>query len=159
PVDNVTCTDDVCTAGVPSNPPVQSGTMCNQMGGKLCNGNGLCVECLLAPDCPGQDTDRQSRTCTTGTCGVANTMSGGPTSSQTAGDCQENQCDGNGGIMSVNKDSDVPVDNNECTDNVCMMGVPSNPPSASGTMCTQMGGAVCDGNAVCVECVNGAMCP
>ena len=112
PVDGAECTTDVCTAGVPSNPPTASGTACT-MGGTVCSGSGACVECLTASTCPGQDTDCKARTCTAGVCGFGNAADGTVTSTQTAGDCLENQCDGNGFSKFVFKNTDVPADDFE----------------------------------------------
>ncbi|MEZ4307779.1 MAG: lamin tail domain-containing protein [Polyangiaceae bacterium] len=150
PVDGNDCTDDVCTAGVASNPAFTTGTACSSNGGSVCNGSGSCVECNAPADCPGADTDCQVRTCSTNTCGVNNTAAGTPTGSQTTGDCQEAQCDGAGGIAAVPDDADLPVDGNECTDDVCTVGVASNPPLSQGTACTQNGGTICDGSGSCV---------
>ena len=159
PVDNNQCTSDVCNTGSPSNPPAASGLACSQMGGTVCNGNSVCVQCLAASACPGVDTDCKVRTCSpVGACGFANTAAGTVTTAQTAGDCQETQCNGNGATMSVAKNTDLPVDANQCTDNVCTAGVPSNPNTMSGAACSQMGGVVCSGTGTCVACVTGAQC-
>src|SRR5262249_36273526 len=144
PVDGNQCTSDVCTNGVPSNPPVAMGSVCSQNGGILCDGSGNCVQCLANSDCPGNDTDCNKRACMAYVCGFTNTPDGTPTSTQTPGDCLENECDGAGGVKIVNKDTDVPVDNNPCTDDVCMSGVPSNPNTMAGASCGGM--LVCDGN-------------
>ena len=61
---------------------------------------------------------------------------------QTTGDCKQNQCDGAGTTVVVNLDTDVPVDGNQCTNDVCASGTPSNPPSAILTSCNQSGGTV-----------------
>ena len=159
PVDNLTCTNDICTAGVPSHTPTASGTACAQNGGTVCSGGGVCVQCLAAAACPGVDTDCKVRTCTLNTCGAANTAAGTVTTVQSTGDCKENQCDGAGNSAPVTKNVDVPVDANQCTSDVCTAGVPSNPPTASGTACSQMGGAFCNGASACVQCVIGANCP
>ncbi|AKU93768.1 Putative secreted sialidase [Labilithrix luteola] len=58
PVDGLQCTNDVCTNGVPSHPPVPVGTTCTDNGGSFCNGNGACV----SPSCTdgirnGDETD------------------------------------------------------------------------------------------------------
>jgi plastocyanin len=76
---------------------------------------------------------------------------------QTPSDCKVNQCDGNGGVMSVNANDPI-VDGNQCTDDVCTAGVPSNPPSMAGAPCNQMSGAVCSGSGTCVQCVTSADC-
>jgi hypothetical protein len=83
---------------------------------------------------------------------------GGPVSSQTAGDCQENVCDGVGGITTQPDDTDVFVDGNQCSADLCTAGTPSNPPSPVGSACSQNGGSFCDGTGVCVECTEGSQC-
>jgi plastocyanin len=158
PVDGNQCTSDFCNAGIASNPPVGSGGSCSQNGGTVCNGSGSCVECLVATTCPGMDTDCQTRTCTLTVCGTANTPAGTLTSMQTPGDCQANQCNGSGGVVSVTLNADVPVDGVQCTSDVCTAGVPSNPPLAAGSGCNQMGGTVCNGASVCVQCITNADC-
>jgi hypothetical protein len=150
PVDNNQCTADVCTAGAPSNPPVAVDTACSQNGGSFCNGTGACVECNQASQCPGMDNECQARSCNASTCGFTFQPAGTPVAMQTAGDCQANQCNGSGAAVSVADNTDVPVDNNQCTDDVCSMGVPSNPPTAPNTACNQTGGVICDGNGSCV---------
>lgn len=78
------------------------------------------------------------------------TSSGTAVPTQTAGDCHEVQCDGSGGTTNATKDSDVPVDGNQCTDDLCTTGTPSNPPVGAGAACTQNGGTSCDGAGACV---------
>ncbi|RYZ27299.1 MAG: hypothetical protein EOP01_07875 [Propionibacteriaceae bacterium] len=96
-------------------------------------------------------------TCTAGVCGVANAPVGTAITTQTAGDCKQSVCDGNGGVTTQTDDMDKPVASNACAGSVCTAGVPSNPPAASGTPCTQ-GGKVCDGAGACVACVVNADC-
>jgi hypothetical protein len=159
PVDNLQCTSDVCTAGAPSNPPTASGSACSQNGGTTCNGTGQCVQCVTASTCPGQDTECQTRTCVASTCGFAFTASGTPTSAQTASNCQKNQCNGAGAIVAVADNTDVPVDGNACTSDVCTAGVPSNPPTASGSACSVGANTTCNGVGQCVQCVTASTCP
>jgi hypothetical protein len=156
PVDGSQCTDDLCTAGVPSNPPLGAGAACNEGGGQFCDGNGACVECLTAATCPGQDTECQMRTCLSNTCGLSFAPPGTPLAMQTDGDCQEGQCNGAGGMVNVDDDLDVPVDGNECTYDVCTAGVPSNPPAQLGDFCNV--NMICDGAGMCVECIDGSDC-
>jgi hypothetical protein len=40
------CTKALCTAGVPSNPPLAAGTACAVDGGTVCNGAGVCGVCV-----------------------------------------------------------------------------------------------------------------
>jgi hypothetical protein len=145
------CTDDTCSSGAPVHPALPADTACNQNGGDLCDGNGVCVECNDALDCPGSDTECQTRTCSSGTCGFSFTASGTPLASQTPGDCVEEQCDGAGGVVDAPLAGDLPVDGNECTEDLCTAGVPSNPGVASGTACTQNGGVACNGLGDCVS--------
>ena len=159
PVDNLQCTDDVCTAGSPSNPSTTSGAACNQNGGAVCNGAGACVECVAADGCPGQDTECQTRTCLANACGFSYQLAGTPVAMQTEGDCQVSQCDGAGAVVSVAADTDLPVDGNQCTDDICTAGTPSHPNTASGVACDENGGQLCNGNGACVECLTAATCP
>jgi len=156
PVDNNQCTNDVCTSGTPSNPPVAANTPCNQNGGNRCDGAGSCVQCLVATDCPGTDAECSFRTCTAGVCGIGFAPSGQPVAQQTTGDCHQNQCDGAGGVVSAIDNSDVPNDGNSCTNDVCTSGVPSNPPAPPNTACSA---GVCDGNGACVGCTLASQCP
>jgi len=154
PTDGNACTDDVCTGGVPSNPPLASGTSCG--GQNECDGVGHCVGCVTAADCPGQDTACQTRTCDANICGVQNVADGTLIASQVSGDCKVAQCDGRGNVKFVVDPTDVPNDQNVCTQDVCSTGVPSNPPVAAGTSCGS--GDVCDGGGACVRCVVDADC-
>jgi hypothetical protein len=111
---------------------------------------GMSAQCMSPGDCPGQDTECQTRTCNGGVCGVSYAAAGTVVASQTAGDCKKNECDGAGSTVAVNDDTDLPVDNKTCTNDVCTSGVPSNPPVAWGTACNQ-GGTICDGNGTCIN--------
>lgn len=157
--DNNACTFDACTNGVASHAPTGSGSTCSQSGGSVCNGNGQCVQCVLPTSCPGQDNECQTRTCTSGVCGIGFTLAGTPTATQTLGDCHESQCNGAGGIVITIKDSDVGDDNNACTFDACTNGVASHVPTGSGSTCSQSGGSVCNGSGQCVQCVAPANCP
>jgi len=54
-------------------------------------------------------------------------------------------CDGTGGVTSANDDTDLPVDGNVCTKDVCTSGTPSNPALPPGTLCAADGSKTCDG--------------
>ncbi len=98
--------------------------------------DGQCVGCVIDDECMND---------VTGDCGTPK--------------CASGTCVADGNI----DNNELPVDNNECTDDVCTNGVPSNPSLAEGTACngnTQ----VCDGAAMnpqCVECTPSfdANCP
>jgi hypothetical protein len=95
PFDNNECTEDICIGSTPSNPALL-GQPCSSNGGIVCNSTGSCAECLIGTDCPGTDTECQTRTCTFGECAFLYTLRGVPLANQTVGDCQVLQCDGNG---------------------------------------------------------------
>ncbi|HVR61560.1 MAG TPA: esterase-like activity of phytase family protein [Polyangia bacterium] len=154
PVDGNACTADVCQNGVPANPPVAARTACNQGGGSQCDGNGACVSCLTAADC-GVNTDCAQFTCVAGACGVVFVAAGTPITQQVSGDCQVNQCDGAGGVLTVTDSTDIPNDMNACTVDVCQGGTPSEIAAPAGTSC---GFGVCDGVGVCIGCVTAADC-
>jgi hypothetical protein len=158
--DGNACTTQVCSSGVPTFPFLPVDTACMQNGGSVCSSSGTCVECNGTSQCPGSDTECQSRTCSSGTCGMSNVVAGVQTSSQVSGDCKVNQCDGNGNIVAVNSSTDVPADDgNQCTDQACNAGVATFPPSAANTACSQNGGSFCDGASACVQCTAAAQCP
>ncbi len=106
--------------------------------------------CTTPAECPGQDTECQTRTCNLGVCGLTFQPAGTVISTQILGDCHRNQCDGLGNIVPVIDDGDPFIDGNQCTDDLCIAGTPVNPPSPAGTACTQNGGTMCDGAGNCV---------
>lgn len=159
PTDAFECTNDTCVAGVPTFTPKPSGTMCAT---GVCNGGTSCVQCVSASGCPAAaDPNCATATCTSNMCGFNFVASGTPTpaATQTPGNCHEMRCDGAGTGTNAVDDTDVPVDANQCTDNVCTAGVPSNPSSPTGLVCTMGGGTVCDGSGACVQCNVPANCP
>jgi hypothetical protein len=108
------------------------------------------AECVTAAEC-GASTDCATYTCTNNTCGVTFAPMGMPTATgQTAGDCKELQCDGNGGTTQVTNDADVPNDGLQCTTDACAMGTPMTTNVPGGTPCNEGGGTMCDGNGACV---------
>ncbi|APR87432.1 hypothetical protein A7982_12781 [Minicystis rosea] len=157
PDDDNPCTEDLCTDGVTSHVPMAAGTVCGTS--LVCDGANACVGCVMASDCPGQDTECKTRKCTAGSCGFNFTATGTAVAAQTPRDCKKSQCDGNGNIAAVNDDTDLPVDNKTCTNDVCSGGTPSNPPVSAGTPCNQDNGTVCNALGACVQCVTAATCP
>ena len=156
--DSKECTNDVCTSGVPSHPPLAAATACGTGGMLKCDGQGACVTCAAPADC-GVSTECQARTCVAGTCGVNNVVRGTVVTAQTAGDCRQNQCDGNGATELVNDDTDVQADATSCTNDICTGGVISHPPVAAGATCSEGTGTKCDGAGACVACVAATDCP
>lgn len=153
------CTSEACTGGIPSHPIRPINFPCAQDGGVVCSANGTCVECNTTSQCPGTDTECQTRSCTGGACGFSFAPNGTPTGSQSPGDCHENRCDGAGGTVNAIDNADVPVDGNQCTSDACNGGVPSNPPVPLNSPCSQGGGVVCSGTGTCVQCNSASQCP
>jgi hypothetical protein len=156
PDDNKVCTVDTCSNGAPVHTPKTTGTTCGT--GLVCDVTGNCVGCVQGTDCPGADTTCQTRTCTSGMCGFSYATAGTPAGTQTAGDCHKSQCDGSGVIVNAVDDTDLPVDNKECTSDVCTAGAGTNPPVASGTACSQNGGIKCNATGTCVACLQPTDC-
>ena len=153
-MDGKECTQDVCTGNAPSNPPVTLGTSCST--GK-CNGVDACVQCNVAGDCP-VGTFCKPAACTTNVCGFTNTAVGTDLpGGQTPNDCKVLECDGNGGQITSNDNTDVPLpDTLDCTVSACNAGNPVQNPMPLGTTCDDNGGKVCDNAGNCVACnVNG----
>lgn len=111
---------------------------------------GATGQCMNASNCPGMDDDCKTRTCVDQTCGWSFTQSGTLISMQTTGDCKRIVCDGNGGTIEETDDTDLPEDNDPCTQNVCMNGEPSYPLAAPDTPCGD--GLVCNDSGGCVGC-------
>ena len=152
PTDGSTCNVASCSGGAPVHTPAASGTPCGAQ--KVCNGSGSCTGCVMASDCPGAATECQAPACTSGVCGFNYTANGTAVAAQTPGDCKKNVCNGAGGVATIADDTDVPVDGDPCTSDVCSNGTPSNPPAPAGTACT-VGGTVCNGAGACAACVPG----
>ena len=92
------CVEAVCLNArcATSNAAVE--TECSDHGGRVCDRNGQCVECVLATDCPAPATSCKVDVCTvdTHTCSTANRVLGVA--------CKENGgtvCDGNGACVST----------------------------------------------------------
>ena len=156
PDDKNPCTIDACKSGTPSHTNAAANTKCGT--NLVCDGNGMCVGCTDASQCPAAPNECQTAACHSGTCGTDNVAAPGNVTSQKAGDCQKNQCDGMGHVIPAADDTDLPVDNKTCTKDLCNGGVPTNPPVAAGTACTDGGGKKCDANGNCVQCLAPADC-
>lgn len=149
PDDGNPCTKDVCTAGTPTNPAEAQNLNCG--GTQVCDGMGKCVGCTAASQCPGIDDFCQSRTCINNVCGKSFTPNGTDLDmGQVTGDCKVRECDGAGNEKTSVLTTDVPVDGNPCTNDVCSItGVPSNPFSAINTSCSVGANDACDGSGNC----------
>ena len=79
------CTDDVCNAGTPANVASMAGSTCTDAGGKMCDGDGACVECLAPKDC-------SSGICDQNKCLPASCIDGVQNVSETDVDCGGASC-------------------------------------------------------------------
>jgi hypothetical protein len=147
PSDINECTAGICVNGVPSHTPVPPGTICT---GGICNGDGHCLldgACQSPFDCPGEDTNCQTKTCIAGICGITFVPAGTALTNQVTGNCQTAICDGAGNVTSQIDNTDIPTDGNECTTATCQNGVPAYTNLPPGTACS--GGGTCDGDGIC----------
>lgn len=159
PDDGNPCTASTCDAGGPAHLPKAAGTPCTTGSENVCDGAGSCIECLDAEEhCPEPPACKKA-TCVSGVCGTEHLPAGEPAPEQ-AGDCQTHLCDGAGNVTSVADDTDLPVDGNPCTADVCSNGVPSNPPLPAGEPCGE--NKTCNGLGACVTkampCITGFQC-
>ncbi|MSP24896.1 MAG: hypothetical protein EXR75_06955, partial [Myxococcales bacterium] len=157
PDDQNPCTADVCTEGVPTNPLEDAGSTCSDGGillATVCDDAGACVECNLPADCKHlpSDDDCQQRSCIANTCGQTFTVVDKPIGAQAAGDCKIVVCDGSGKTKINDENSDVPLDNNQCTADVCTNGMATNPFVMKDTKCGLNDTLFCNATGVCVGC-------
>lgn len=122
------------------------------------SGGACTAECCSPSDCPQSENECEQRACTNGVCGTKPVAADVPVSTQTAGDCQEIQCDGKGATKSVADADDVLDDGKQCTVDTCENGAPKNKPTPAGQSCDEGGGIKCDGSGVCAECLGPGDC-
>ena len=158
----VECFTATCNGGSCGADAAVSGTPC---GGALdleCDGEGNCVGCLDDGDCA-TDTPCADYSCDAlGTCQVVY-QGLSVVSDPTDGDCKAMICTGDSPDPVLgNDDSDVPVDANECTNDLCAAGTPSNPiltgaPCEYG-VCNPVGVCACQANFQCSNNDHGDQC-
>jgi len=153
------CNTGTCNGATPTQTPIPLTMPPTACGGGTCDGMGACVGCLANADC-GLDTECKHFICNKaiagGTCETHPVADGTPLASQMAGDCKLVVCDGNGLSKSNVDITDVPVDNNTCTDDKCSAdGMPSNPIIVDRAC---MANGVCSGTGTCVGCNTDAQC-
>lgn len=150
--DGEICTTDTCSNGLPVHTPVDNGDSC---GVNLSCFDGECTGCTTPAQCPGTNDECKTKTCVLGTCGFNNTAPGFVLVAQTPEDCKTAVCGLNGTITSQANPSDLPIDDDDCTQDICTGMVPSNPPEEEGVSCDQ---GVCNASGACVECNEPADC-
>ncbi len=157
PSDFNPCTADSCENGVAIFTSLPNGAVCGP--NSTCNIKGKCVGCASADQCPGTDDFCKVRTCASQTCEFVYTpdMTPLPTDMQTTKDCKILVCDGMGNQVLRPDPTDLPIDGNSCTQDLCSTGVPSNPTEPVNTTCGTNGTETCDGNGAC-KIVKGQTC-
>jgi hypothetical protein len=114
--------------------------------------------CTDATTCPAPSGPCQVAACVGGACGFTFKVTGTKVSNPTVGDCRATVCDGAGNVMVAVDDTDVPSAAGQCSDGVCVAGVPGQSDKPIGTACSSSGGTMCDGAGACVQCVGGGDC-
>ncbi len=116
------------------------------------------AECASPEDCPDTGSFCVARTCEAEQCGTENLPADTALPSQDVGDCVIAACDGDGGVVEIVDDSDIPDDFNDCTVDACSAGEPSNDPEPLDTPCGVGGELSCDGAGQCTGCVDPGQC-
>ena len=155
--DGSDCTEDLCINGVPFAKPRPFGLTCGPDDYGKCNDAGACVGCLADIDCGALTACAKPR-CVAGTCDAGFTAKGTLVGVQTPGDCQQRTCDGAGLVKTDPDDADVPDDGNDCTDDVCALGIATNPAKAMGDVCGNAVAMTCDGSGSCTGCATADDC-
>ena len=70
PTPTTACAPAVCTGSACGTTKAAAGTTCTDSSGKVCDGNGACVACLGAGDCPASTTTCATPTCKSNACGA-----------------------------------------------------------------------------------------
>lgn len=146
--DGMVCTDEVCLNGVAGHPLKANGALCVASGTLTCNGvSETCPTCNVDGDCGAPTFDDCTfPTCSKAKCGTKNTE-GMMSATQTQDDCKVNLCTSGKSVVTVDT-GDKPVDDgNPCTQNTCdALGNPY-PYAVVGTDCSPAG--QCNNVGVC----------
>ena len=154
------CGGKYCVAGEVVDQTAPVGSPCALLGGDpgKCDSTGACVECVAKADCDDGIVESKCHSfdCVGGACFVS-TQPDGPLPGTPAGDCHVEVCAA--GLYEDQVDNaDVPDDSNECTQDVCLNGVPQNPPTPLNSTCGQGGLLYCDGAGNCLGCLSSDQC-
>jgi hypothetical protein len=156
------CTMDSCNpASGCVNANLPDGTICN--GGNdqgecdnpdTCNGAGVCLRRNLPNDspCTPDANDCTRDVCFGGDCTHPPSALGTSCGNPTPSDCDDpDSCDGTGICRPNNRPNGESCDSdgNDCTNDVCMGGQCTHPPSAAGTPCGNPANTDCDNPDTC----------
>jgi hypothetical protein len=116
------------------------------------------VSCKAAQDCPGTDLC-SLRVCDKGVCTRTDPVPADRyLDVNVAQDCKRIKCDGLGGDVVENDPTDLPFDSNDCTDDVCLDGVPSNPARTNQPCGTTTPPLTCSDTGFCRGCQSPSDC-
>ena len=147
---STTCKASVCVSGVCGAELTPAGKMCSDDGGKMCNGKGQCVACLVDVDCLDNTVPAPCvggkyfapPTCKEGTCEAGQTKD-----CASAGKiCTPSGCAG----CTSNTDCDT-LTQDGCKTGTCVGDVCNLTPTPQGTPCLPASAGTCDGNGSCVQ--------
>jgi hypothetical protein len=146
PSPSTLCLTSTCATGCCGTASAPLRTACADMGGSVCDGNGKCVVCTMASDCPATGT-----ACSIPTCTAQHTCV--PTAASAGTACTDNgglACNSSGSCIGVGLGQTCSVDSN-CLSNAC---------DADTLKCTgnQCGDHRKDGMETDVDC-GGGVCP
>jgi formylglycine-generating enzyme required for sulfatase activity len=181
PALGTTCLVAVCDSGCCAVTKAAGDTKCSDNGGKICDGNGTCVQCLIATQCPASTSQCATASCTAGTCGTTNNPKGssctvGGTACDGNGNCvnasctdgikdgQETDVDCGGPTCSPCADGKGCVLGTDCLDKVCGASLTCSAPTCSdghqngNETDVDCGGAGYMGAAACPKCSNNQKC-
>jgi hypothetical protein len=137
-----TCVTATCAAGSCGTTNSAEGSACTDGGGKVCDGNGSCVQCLGDADCTGGATcDTMTDTCVTASC-----TDGMKDGEETDVDCGGAACDAMSRTCAVGKACMVGADcqSQVCTGDVCQAPTCSDGVQNGTETDVDCGGATCD---------------
>jgi hypothetical protein len=160
--DDNDCTTDTCDGSATTHVPVEDGEVC--FSGST---QGSCVagQCSVTCSdfdlsmCPGSNDPCEQRGCKNNECTLT-PVNGPPVLDvmDDAGDCRQPFCT-DGVLGEANDDGDAVEDDNECTIDSCLDGVPQLELASEGTACSRPGGAGrCTAAGECVECLEVSDC-
>lgn len=114
--------------------------------------------CKTLADCP-SNNECGNYVCDAEVCIVPTPVEAGKlTTNNKRGDCARSICDGKGNAVVEIDDTDVPYDANDCTNDICANGVPSNPQAPTGTGCGTSPNVKCNTAGACVGCQDVSDC-
>jgi hypothetical protein len=143
PTPTTACVTATCTTNVCGTTNTQQGTACTDSDGKVCDGNGKCVQCLADADCTAPATcDTTTNTCSTASC-----TDGIKDGEETDVDCGGPECDAQ---MRTCADGKGCAIGGDCQSKVCAGDICQVPTCTDGEQNGEetdvdCGGPLCDG--------------